>query len=182
LSTVHYLAFGSNMLTMRLQARTRSAQPVGTVALHGWRLAFHKRGEDASGKGDLVRAAASERAFGVVYRLATAELPILDRFEGPGYIRTEIEVQLDGRSLACLTYQATASAIDARLEPYDWYRQLILAGLLEHGADAGYIEATRQVPWRRDPIPLRPSRQRALAAVRAFASRYPELASRLATL
>lgn len=180
-ATVHYLAFGSNLLSTRLQARTDSAQVLGTTELRGWRLAFHKRGADASGKGDIVPATASDRVFGVVYRLAEAQLPILDRFEGPGYRRTEIEVDLDGTATRCLTYRATEDAIDAMLKPYDWYHELILAGLLEHGADAAYLEHVRCQPCASDPLRMRPSRRRALAALRAFIARNPGLAAELQT-
>jgi hypothetical protein len=180
--TVSYFAFGSNMLSVRLQARTPSARPLGTVELTGWRLAFHKRGADGSGKGDLVAAPETERVFGVVYSLAEAEVPILDRFEGPGYDRHLIDVRLGDAPLRCLTYQASPEYIDAGLKPYHWYRRLILAGLLEHGAEDAYIAAVSGCPWRRDPFPFRPARRRALSALRAFNGRYPRLASRLATL
>lgn len=54
---IYYFAYGSNMLTERLIARTPSARPVGTSLLPGHRLTFHKRGRDGSGKCDAFETA-----------------------------------------------------------------------------------------------------------------------------
>jgi hypothetical protein len=180
--SVHYLAFGSNLLTARLQARCDSAQALGAVQLHGWRLAFHKRGADKSGKGDIIPGDPADRIFGVVYRLAEAQLSILDRFEGPGYEHAMLEVELNGDLTQCVCYRAIPDAIEPDLKPYDWYQALILAGLLEHGADSDYIDAVRGQPYVPDPRPFRASRQRALAALAAFGGTHPHHAERLRLL
>lgn len=177
--SIYYLAFGSNLLSARLQARCDSAQALGAVELRGWRLAFHKRGADASGKGDIVPAEPSDRVFGVVYSLAEAQLSVLDGFEGPGYEQATVAVQFNGALTPCLCYRATSDAIEPDLKPYDWYRQLILAGLLEHGADADYIDTVCGHPCLPDPLPARASRRRALYALAAFADSHPQHAERL---
>lgn len=50
MTTVHYLAYGSNLHPLRLTARVSSARPLGTVPMPGYKIAFHKRSIDHSGK------------------------------------------------------------------------------------------------------------------------------------
>jgi len=176
---MHYFAFGSNMLTARLCARTASARPVGLARLTGWRLAFHKRGADRSGKCDIVPASADDEVIGVVFDMDAGELPALDRCEGAGYRRTLIDVPMDGGPLRCAAYRATDHAIDPMLRPFDWYYRLVLAGLIEHGAGADYIDRVRQTPWRVDSNPVRPARLRALRALARFGRSHPRLAAQV---
>ena len=173
---LHYFAYGSNLLVSRLQARTPSAEPLGIATLPGWTLCFHKVGTDGSGKGDIVPAA-DGAVTGMVYRLRTRELWRLDLAEGLGYRRRRLAVCLDGRGLRCETYVATA--IDPTLRPFDWYRRLILAGLLEHGIGGATLGQVLRTPTVPDPRPFRPARLCALAALRTFAARQPTLAARL---
>lgn len=181
MTSARYFAFGSNTLSARLQARTPSARPQGLAELPGWRLALHKRGADGSGKGDIVPGAPGERVLGVVFSLDAAELETLDRFEGAGYARTRVEVRLGaaGAPVSCIAYRAEPGWADPALAPFDWYHRLILAGLLEHGAEPAYIDALRAAPRRRDPLPWRPARRKALAALRTFAHQQPERAALL---
>jgi len=51
----YYLAYGSILHPLRLGERISSAQLCGVTTLRGYRLAWHKRGADGSGKCDLVR-------------------------------------------------------------------------------------------------------------------------------
>ena len=180
MTLVRYFAYGSNMLTARLQARCPSARPLGLATARGRRLAFHKRSDvDGSGKCDLVPADDGALVVGVVFDLAADELPALDRAEGrgQGYERREIVVELGGDRIACESYVATD--IEPELMPYGWYRQLVLAGLLEHGAPAAYVEQVRQVAWRADPLPERHGRLAAMRALAAFRERHPDLAVHL---
>jgi len=173
---LHYFAYGSNLLTARLQARTPSAQPVGVAILPGWQLRFHKVGSDGSGKGDIVPAA-DDAVTGVLYRLRARELWRLDLAEGAGYRRRRIAVCIGARWQRCETYVATAT--DPELLPYDWYRALILAGLLERAIGGPMLERVLETPALPDPRPFRPARLRALRALRRFRSRCPELAEQL---
>jgi len=177
---IHYFAFGSNMLSARLTARTDSARPLGLVRLQGWQLAFHKRGADDSGKCDIQPGADHEEVLGVVFEMDADQLPILDRFEGAGYERTGIDVPYDGTRLHCAVYRATDDYIEPALRPFDWYHRLVIAGLLEHGAEPAYIDRVRRTPWIDDPEQQRPARQLALAALAAFDARFPNLTPLLA--
>jgi len=168
MTRAHYFAFGSNMLSARLLARTGSARPRGLVRLPGWRLAFHKRGADGSGKCDICPGSGSDHVLGVVYDIDAGELPDLDRFEGSGYRRTVLQVSFGDSILACATYRAVDGFIDPSLRPFDWYHRLVVTGLIENGADAGYLNAVRGMHCISDPDVGRPQRQHALAALARF--------------
>ena len=53
--TVLYFAFGSNMLSKRLERRCSSARVRALAAAPGYEVAFDKLSEDTSGKANLVR-------------------------------------------------------------------------------------------------------------------------------
>jgi hypothetical protein len=129
-----YLAYGSNMLTERLTARTRcpSAYPVGVAYAVGYALEFSKRSNDGSGKGALV-AAPGSRAYGVLFEIADNELGALNRAEGRGYDRDDgfpvRRVDTD-EEISAVTY--LAGERDASLRPFDWYLALVVAGARQH--------------------------------------------------
>ncbi|MCG6941376.1 MAG: gamma-glutamylcyclotransferase [Thiohalocapsa sp.] len=173
---LYYFAYGSNMLAARLQARTPSARPVGVASLPGWAVCFHKQGSDGSGKGNIVPAADACVA-GVLYRLRARELWRLDLAEGAGYERRRIAVQVKSRWQRCEVYVATRT--DPSLQPYDWYRRLILAGLLENGIGGPMLHQVVRTPSLPDPRPFRPARLRALHALARFGRTRPALAQRL---
>ena len=58
--TVHYFAYGSDLLAERLVARCPSARPLGVVSVSGWRLAFQSKAFDGSGKATLIAGEASD--------------------------------------------------------------------------------------------------------------------------
>jgi len=50
--TILYFAYGSNMLSARLQERAPSATAIAIGKISGHRLCWHKRSRDGSGKCD----------------------------------------------------------------------------------------------------------------------------------
>ena len=138
-----YFAYGSNMATARLCARTPSARVVGTAKLPRHALRWHKLGKDGSGKCDIsfVGDAADEVVWGVVYRIGLNEREALDRIEGVGigYHTREVSVGTVSGELAVRTYQAIPSRIDPTLRPLRWYRDWVLAGAKEHGLPKDYV-------------------------------------------
>ena len=139
--TFLYFAYGSNMLTRRLQERTPSARIVGRCFVAGYRLTFDKVSIDGSGKCTLTPTGRPEdRADGVLFRVDHVELPALDRAEGlgNGYRREAIEVTTPGGNQMALTYIATNTR--AGLLPYDWYKEFVVRGAMEHGLPASYID------------------------------------------
>lgn len=158
-----YFAFGSNMLTPRLQRRCPSARVVTRAAARGYSVAFDKLSEDTSGKANLVRSEIRESAVGVVYELAAADLDKLDAFEGPGYRRNDaFSVTCLDTASALLTCTYLAIENIAGLAPYDWYLAMILAGLAEHDVDSSYAQRMRMTGFAADPWSSRPTRQHAL--------------------
>lgn len=163
MSTLYYLAYGSNLHPLRLTERLPSARLLGPVELPGYRLAFHKRGEDDSGKGNLLPAD-EMTAVGALFEIAAAERPALDRFEGEGYGVCDIRVTHAGVTYDCFTYMAEHTHVDDDLKPYDWYKALILLGAMYHRAPAPYLHMIRAVEAISDPDEQRRQRHQALIA------------------
>ncbi|MCP5198533.1 MAG: gamma-glutamylcyclotransferase [Gammaproteobacteria bacterium] len=157
-----YLAYGSNLLSARLAARVGAVEVIARATLPGYTLRFNKRGRDGSGKCTLV-AQAGATAYGVVYALPIAARGELDRIEGlgRGYEATHVKVPTVGE---CYVYLAQDGWTDDALAPYDWYRDLVVAGAREHGLPAAYVAAIAAVAARPDPDAARAADHRALIA------------------
>jgi gamma-glutamylcyclotransferase len=148
--TFLYFAYGSNMLTRRLLGRAPSARAVGVGTLAGHELRWHKVSKDGSGKCDIVSAAADSVVHGVLFEIARADKPALDKAEGLGwgYKQVELEVQADTGAVSALSYQATN--IDHGTRPYDWYKALVVAGAQEHRLARSYVQALEAVQAVKD--------------------------------
>ncbi|MFA9461616.1 gamma-glutamylcyclotransferase family protein [Thiohalorhabdus methylotrophus] len=165
MSTLHYLAFGSNLHPLRLGERVPSARLLGRVDLSGYQLAFHKRGYDGSGKGNLVYTGDSgDRAFGALFEIAAGEKPDLDAVEGEGYRDDRMEVQVNGRRYSAFVYLGEEDFIEPDLPPYDWYRDIVWHGARYQGAPADYLDRIAAVSCMADPDPDRRARCEALLA------------------
>lgn len=158
-------AYGSNMSSCRLRARTPSAMPVGIGQLAGHRLMWHKIGRDGSAKCDIHETGrAGDIVWGVLFEIASAERPLLDQAEGlgNGYEHKGVQVLTPGGSVAAGAYFATH--IDAALRPFDWYWALVLAGAREHRLPGHYLSGLETVLTMPDPDAGR--RERNLALLR----------------
>jgi hypothetical protein len=167
-SSFLYFAYGSNMLTRRLRARTPSARvhSIGYVA--GRRLTFSKTSDDGSGKCDIeLTGSGQDRAGGVLFSIARDDKPALDDAEGlnRGYDEAIVDVVTPRGVEKGLAYLASANATDPARQPYHWYKALVIAGAIEHGLPATYIERLWAVESRRDPRPDRPRKREAEAAL-----------------
>lgn len=139
---VTIFAYGSNMRTSRLKARTPSATPLGIGQLRGHALKWHKAGTDGSGKCDVAHTGhESHVVWGVLYTLDIAEKPVLDKVEGLGlgYSEKCAGIITGDRTIDAWLYVATA--IDPSLTPYDWYKAFVLEGAREHGLPHHYVAA-----------------------------------------
>jgi hypothetical protein len=174
--SVLVFAYGSNLLPARLQARTPLARLLGVAVAPGFRLGFCKRGSDGSGKCYL-HADPSASTPGALYlyegppALMAAELAELDRIEGVGvgYERVPITVERaspGGSRLTCVahTYMALPDAVIDGLVPYDWYRDLVLAGARHLGLPSQHCAAIRSVAVRPDPDAGRVAQARSILA------------------
>ena len=148
MTTLNYLAYGSNLYTPRLTARIGICAVLGTIALAGYQLQFNKRGADGSGKCNLqVRHGAW--AYGVVYRINSIDKPTLDHIEGVGH-GYYVASWRDAGYGECFFYAAQTAALDDTLLPFDWYQAYVVAGARQHRLPVDYIAAIANVPSRID--------------------------------
>lgn len=151
-----YFAYGSNLLTQRLRARTASATALGWGVLPHHALRWHMASTDGSGKCDVVDDAQGRNpVHGVVYRIHSAEKPLLDHAEslGVGYRDELVTVHMGSEPMRVWLYKALQ--VDVGAVPYDWYHALVLGGAREHGLPAQYLRALASVRTRVDPDPQR---------------------------
>jgi len=164
-TTFLYFAYGSNMLTRRLRAANRapSAKPLGIGHVQGRRLTFDKVSRDGSGKCDAEATGKNtDRVYGVLFEIASAEKNALDRAEGlgKGYKEERVEVVTDSGTVKAITYIATEK--EPILKPYHWYKALVLAGAVEHGLPSQYVEWLRAFQSLEDPNADRRAKNEAL--------------------
>jgi hypothetical protein len=155
-----YFAYGSNMHTARLRERVPSSTFRAVAALPGHALRFHKRGRDGSAKCDAYASGRpTDAVHGVVFALAAAERPALDRAEGSGYCAAPVLLHTSsGATLNAYTYLAVPAAIDAALLPFRWYLDLVVAGAYAHGLPAAYVARLAETPAHADPDTERATR------------------------
>jgi gamma-glutamylcyclotransferase len=169
MTTLLYFAYGSNMLTSRLQARCPSARGGRVATADNHSLSFFKRGRDGSGKGTLVPdTRVGQRVVGVVFELDERELSQLDHFEGAGagYDRVQrfrVRTETGSGGLDAFTYIAGEGYLDPGLKPFDWYLSLVVAGAREYALPEDYVAVIARTPTVADPLEDRPSRLEALA-------------------
>lgn len=145
---LHYFAYGSNLHPLRLRQRVPTARVLGVAELTGHVLRFHKRGQDGSAKCDAFATGRREdRLIGVVYTMAAAEKPLLDRVEGlgRGYDQAVVEVVCAGSACEAFFYRADPAHIDPSLKPFDWYKGLVLAGSRHHRLPDDYVRAIESI-------------------------------------
>lgn len=162
-NTFVYFAYGSNMLTRRLSARTPSAKPEAIGYIEGHRLAFDKLSRDGSGKADIeATGKTTDRVFGVLFEIDFGEQRNLDLAEGldKGYRKDAVNVVTAAGTVMATTYIATEK--DPASIPYHWYKALVVAGAVEHGLPSAYIEWLRTVASQPDPKPERRAENEAL--------------------
>ena len=141
---INYFAYGSNLLPLRLSQRVASSRSLGQAVLPGYRLAFHKKGADASAKCNVFQSGSGEhQVYGVVYQMLASE------------------------PTRVFFYQAPAGYIDDSLLPYHWYKQLVVQGARYHRLPETWLALLQQVESRQDPDRERDAlHQRILEAAR----------------
>ena len=151
---IKYFAYGSNLLPLRLLQRVASSKALGHASLSGYQLCFHKKGQDGSGKCNvLYTGVPKHRVIGVVYEMYADERIFLDVAEslGKGYELAHHRVQVQAVTHQVFLYVAPPDYIDDSLLPYSWYRDLVVQGAHAHGLPGDYIEAFLEVPSNLDP-------------------------------
>ncbi len=139
--TLRYAAYGSNLHPRRLGLRIPSARLLGTDFHPDYSLRFHKRSRDGSGKCGIFQG--SSGVHFAVYEVGLEDQARLDDIEGvgKGYDRGTIALPGFGH---CFTYFPSDDHVDPELQPYDWYREMVVQGCLAHGFPGKYREAIRE--------------------------------------
>ena len=149
MSILYYAAYGSNLHPVRLTARVPSADLIGSSFLPGWSLRFHKVSNvDGSAKCSIERG--GEGTWHAIYRMAAEEKRVLDACEGlgKGYDDLTLDIPEYGR---CFTYIASPSHIRPGLEPFDWYKAMVLRGCETNRFPVDYVAAIQAVDAVPDP-------------------------------
>jgi hypothetical protein len=157
-----YFAYGSNMLLERLRERVASARKAGIAYVEGRVLRWHKQGRDRSGKCDIVETRArGEVVWGVLFDILPRELSGLNEAEA-GYELREVAVRGERGSSTAITYSAQGIHTDPTLQPFAWYKALVVAGAQEHGLPGDYVGRLEAVAARTDPDTARAEKMMAL--------------------
>jgi gamma-glutamylcyclotransferase len=161
--TFLYFAYGSNMLSRRLRARTPSAMARGTGFVEGYGLTFGKLSIDGSGKCTINRTTnPGDRVYGVLFDIDVGEAEALDRAEGLGKGYQKAEVRVVGEAATQVARAYIADRTDPTLCPYDWYKDFVVYGAIEHGLPAIYVRSIQQVNAMPDTDAERSGKNRAL--------------------
>jgi hypothetical protein len=118
----------------------------------------------------MVRSSEDDFLYGVIFDIEDNEVCKLDRAEGVGngYHVETFELPPNAPTRLIRTYVADSEYINEALIPYSWYRDLVLAGVRQHGFPADYLAGLSCVPFTEDPDPNRKERLSALEALRAY--------------
>lgn len=146
-----YFAYGSNMLTRRLQERTPSASVSTTGHVKCHRLTFNKVSTDGSGKCDIEETEQdTDIVYGVIFSIKCDDKSELDKAEGlgKGYDEKLIDIETTEGVIQALTYTATRT--EKGLQPYHWYKTLVINGAIEHKLPDNYIEWIRTTNSKED--------------------------------
>jgi hypothetical protein len=162
-STFLYFAYGSTMYSRRLVRRIRSAIALGSGFVEGYQLAFDKVSVDRSGKCNISPTAdGGGRVYGVLYSIDQAEAQNLDRAAGLGKGYRKSNIRVRGAAGARDTVAYIADRTDPVLRPYDWYKEFVIRGAIEHRLPASYIRNLQLTDSMPDPNRDRSARNKAL--------------------
>lgn len=165
---MYYFAYGSNMLTARLAERVPTVRPAGRAWLSGHRLYFHLRGQDGSGKCNVVPTDnATDRVHGVLFELDADRLERLHAAEGPAYAFLELDVGTPEGACRAAIYRGHADWLDESLVPFDWYRAFVTRGAREHGLPEDYVRGLEAVAAAADSDAERAAHNARILARRA---------------
>lgn len=162
MTTLKYLAYGSNLHPRRLQQRVPSGRVIGTVGLMGWQLKFHKRGQDTSAKCNIIQTGkTADVVYGAIYEMLASEKVELDRVEGlnAGYRLAHIEIADHGTAFF---YVAEEEYIDNELLPFDWYKEFVMTGSRCHAFPETYLMQIAGVRTQTDADKVRYQRNMAI--------------------
>jgi gamma-glutamylcyclotransferase (GGCT)/AIG2-like uncharacterized protein YtfP len=144
-----YFAYGSNLHPLRLQQRVPSSRAFASATLDRYKLQFHKRGADGSGKCNVLYSGRGEDlVIGVLYAMSASEKQLLDQAEGLGKGYNEVSVSvttIQKEQYQAFCYVANPAYVEDQLSPFIWYKQLVVQGACLHKLPAAYIKRIAEV-------------------------------------
>ena len=144
-------SFGSNMCKSHLEGCVGSFNRCGPAFLTGYTLRFHKKSKDGSGKCDAFHTGnPNDVVWGVLDCLTNEQFAKLDEKEG-GYCRRSREVTFGEQTVEAALYMAKKKSINSDLQPFDWYKELVVEGARELKLPRGYIDTINAVTSIPDP-------------------------------
>jgi len=146
--TLLYLAYGSNLHPIRLAERAPSVCLVDVCQLPGYKIRFHKRSRDGSGKCNaFFTGRPRDRLFGAVYEIGAADKETLDRHEGlgQGYEIKTLKAEVSGMEREVFMYVAEEDYINDSLRPYSWYKEYVSLGARRHAFPIDYLNQIESI-------------------------------------
>jgi len=132
---VIYFSYGSNMSRSRLEKRVGKVKHLGKATLKGYTLRLNKKGQDGTGKANIVPKSQTQTE-GVLFELSHRQLLKLDPFEGAPrhYERKRVQLLNDkGERIEAITYIAKQKwTVKKALQPSKEYLNHILQGAREN--------------------------------------------------
>jgi gamma-glutamylcyclotransferase len=149
-------AYGSNMNINRLCQRVPSATKLSNAFLSGYKLVCNKVSiKDGSAKANIEKSdIATDIVWGILFKIDSAEKPLLDNAEGLGKGYNEDRLTFTNENNIkhiAQVYIADGNSINNSLVAYDWYREFIITGAIENKLPADYISLLQSIPFIEDP-------------------------------
>jgi len=142
--TLHF-AYGSNMSRALMNARCRSAEPIGTATLSGWRFVINPEGFGS------IAPQPGGRVHGVLWRLSARDFAAVNAYESVNaglYVRRRLAVRSGEAQATALVYIARRQGEGV---PRPGYIPLVVEAAREWQLPEPYIRAlARWAPsrWR----------------------------------
>jgi gamma-glutamylcyclotransferase len=157
-----YFAYGSNLCERRFLDRVKAARFLCVGKSAGYRVVFHKRSNDGSGKATLVAGEAQE-VFGALYEIDVEAHRRLRTAEGwpKHYVEQSVKVETSAGLLPAITYVAAKEFYDPAQIPYRWYLDLIRLGGRKLGLPLEALKSLEAAQSKSDPDAERSKKEEA---------------------
>lgn len=139
-----YFAYGSNLNRTQMTSRCPSAKPIRRAVLNGYAIAFGGYSYVWGGAVASLKPVLGGRVDGLLYRIASADIDRLDRYEGcpRSYVRlTKVVVDDEEKRRRAQVYLQNATSFGEQRLPSEKYFRQILAEYHRHGFSIGPLAA-----------------------------------------
>jgi hypothetical protein len=135
------------MLECRIGKRINGFRSVGIGYVRDKDIVCNKQSKDGSGKANLVESDGCV-VWGVLFEIPADQIQALDDAEG-GYTRQPFTVvSAEENELEAEAY--VSDHLTPNPVPYDWYKDYIVKGAIEHGLPIEYVRKLEVLPSKPD--------------------------------